>query len=64
MQIQLTIPSMACSSCAKTITNAVKAIDESAIVNADVQTKGVRVETGASEDAVKSAIAGAGYPVG
>jgi copper chaperone len=63
MQLHMTIPSMACSACAETITNAVKAVDGTAIVTADLKTKDVVVETAASEDAVKEAIVGAGYPV-
>lgn len=61
--LQLTVPSMACSACAETITKAVQTVDPAAIVNADPKTKVVQVETAASDQAVKEAIAAAGYPV-
>ncbi|MGJ3245873.1 MAG: heavy-metal-associated domain-containing protein [Elainellaceae cyanobacterium] len=61
--LQLSVPSMACSACADTISNAVHAIDPDAVVQADPKTKAVSVETSASDSAVKEAIANAGYPV-
>lgn len=63
MTLQLTVPSMACSACADTITKAVTAIDPAAKVDADPKTKRVVVETQHSETAVKEAITAAGYPV-
>lgn len=60
--LQFNVPSMACSACAETITKAVKSIDASAKVQADPKTKVVNVETQASDQAVKAAIAAAGYP--
>ena len=62
MTIKLKIPGMACSACAKNITNAVKAIDANANVEADVQTKIVNVDTQISETAIKEALVTAGYP--
>lgn len=63
MSLQLTVPNMACSDCSTTITNAIKAIDPNANVSADPKTKRVVVETQASEAAIKTAIADAGYTV-
>jgi copper chaperone len=63
MTLQLTVPSMACAACAETITQAIQAVDASATVEADPQTKRVAVETTAAEGAVKSAVEAAGYPV-
>jgi copper chaperone len=63
MTLQLTVPNMACSACANNITNAVKAVDANADVQADPQTKLVSVDTQASETAIKDALAAAGYPV-
>lgn len=63
MTLQLTVPNMACSACGTSITNAIKAIDETAIVEADPKTKLVKVETQASEAAIKEAIADAGYTI-
>ncbi|MEO3706794.1 heavy-metal-associated domain-containing protein [Trichormus azollae] len=62
MTIKLTVPGMACSACANNITNAVKAIDANANVEADLKTKLVNVDTQASETAIKQALVAAGYP--
>ncbi len=62
MTIKLTVPGMACSACANNITNAVKAIDANANVEADPKTKLVNVDTQASETAIKQALVAAGYP--
>lgn len=63
MKLQLNVPSMACGSCAKSITNAVKSVDHSAKVEADPKTKQVAVETTASETTIRAAIKGAGFAV-
>ncbi|HYX16295.1 MAG TPA: heavy-metal-associated domain-containing protein [Nostoc sp.] len=63
MTLQLTVPNMACSACANTITKALQAVDANASVQADPTTKLVSVETQASETAIKEALAAAGYPV-
>ena len=61
MTIQFKVPDMACDACAKTITQAILALDSQATIKADSQTKQVTVETQASESSVKEAIAAAGY---
>lgn len=61
MKLQLNVPNMACGSCAKTITNAVKSIDQNATVEADPKTKQVAVETNSPESAIRDAIKDAGY---
>jgi copper chaperone len=65
MTFQIKVPDMACAACVTTITNAVKAVDPSATVEADLQTKLVKVklEPQQSQTAVKDAIAAAGYTV-
>lgn len=63
MTLQLTVPNMACAACSETITNAIKAIDSTATVEAEPKTKQVNVETQASETAIKQAITAAGYTV-
>jgi copper chaperone len=63
MTLQLTVPSMACSACASTITQAVTAVDPTAKVEADPATKLVKIETQQPETQIKEAIAAAGYPV-
>jgi copper chaperone len=62
MTIKLTVPGMACSTCANNITNAVKAVDANAVIEADPKTKLVSVETQATETVIKEALVAAGYP--
>ncbi|MBD2666263.1 heavy metal transport/detoxification protein [Richelia sinica FACHB-800] len=62
MTIQLTVPGMACSTCANNITNAVKSLDANAHVEADPKTKLVNIDTQVSETAIKEALVAAGYP--
>ncbi|NJR39281.1 MAG: heavy-metal-associated domain-containing protein [Leptolyngbyaceae cyanobacterium CSU_1_4] len=64
MTFQFTVSNMACSACAETITQAITAIDPSAKVDANPQTKQVNVETQKPEAEIKQAIAAAGYTVG
>jgi copper chaperone len=59
--LQLNVSNMACSACAETITQAVTALDPTAKVKADLQTKEVSIETQVAEDLIKQAIATAGY---
>lgn len=63
MILQITVPNMACSACAETITQAVTAIDPTAKVEANPKTKQVNIETQGDEDVIKQAIAAAGYTV-
>jgi copper chaperone len=63
MALELTVPNMACSACGETITQAVKAIDPAAAVEANPKTKLVNIETQASEAAIKQAITDAGYTI-
>jgi copper chaperone len=61
MTLQLNVPNMACSACAETIANAITTLDPTAQVKANPQTKQVNIDTQISEDAVRQAIAAAGY---
>jgi len=61
MAIELKVPDMACDACVKTITEAIHDLDSQAIVNADVQTKEVKIETQVEESSMRDAIATAGY---
>ena len=62
MKLQLKVPNMTCGGCVSSITQAIKTVDASAIVQGDPQTKMVSVETQAPETAVKAALSKAGYP--
>ncbi|WP_008314401.1 heavy-metal-associated domain-containing protein [Leptolyngbya sp. PCC 6406] len=61
--LTLTIPDMACSACADTITQAVQALDPTATVTADPATKQVTIDTAVDSTQVTQAIAAAGYTV-
>jgi copper chaperone len=60
---ELQVEGMSCGGCVRSVTKAVQAVDGDARVEVDLASKKVRVETGASLDAVKSAISEAGYDV-
>ncbi|HEX8602250.1 MAG TPA: heavy-metal-associated domain-containing protein [Pseudoduganella sp.] len=60
---ELQVENMSCGHCVAAVTKAVKSIDGSAQVDVDLAGKGVKVQSGAALDAVKAAIADAGYPV-
>ena len=63
MTIQFKVPDMACGACAESIIKAVQEVDPQALVQADPETKQVKIETQVSESSVKNAIAEAGYTV-
>jgi copper chaperone len=56
------IPDMTCGHCVSTITKAIKALDASAGVTADLATGTLRVETSIPAAAVSRALDAAGYP--
>jgi len=60
---ELQVENMSCGHCVASVTKAVKAVDSGATVDIDLAGKKVKVDSGAALDAVKSAIAEAGYPV-
>lgn len=63
MNLELTVPNMACSACGETITKAIQALDSKAIVQTDPKTKVVKVTTEAAEAEIKQVITAAGYTV-
>jgi copper chaperone len=62
MTIELTLPDMTCGHCVKTVTQVVQQLDPAARVQADLPHHKVTVETSASADSVKAALAEEGYP--
>jgi copper chaperone len=60
---ELQVENMSCGHCVASVTKAVKALDGTARVDVDLASKQVKVQSGAPLDAVKAAIADAGYPV-
>ena len=63
MNLELSVPDLACSACVETVTKAVQGVDATAQVTADPKTKQVTVITNTSETAIKDAITTAGYTV-
>lgn len=59
--MQFHVERMACGGCAKTITDAIKAIDTSAKVETDTLTKTVTVETSVGSAEIGKALELAGY---
>jgi copper chaperone len=57
------VPDMHCEGCVRSVTGAVRDLDDKATVRADLQTRQVRVETTAPDEAVAAAIREAGFTV-
>jgi copper chaperone len=57
------VPDMTCSGCVRAVTNAVRDIDAAASVDADLETKQVRVTSSASADALAASVRDAGFTV-
>jgi copper chaperone len=60
---QLQVEEMSCGHCVASVTKAVEAVDAQASVEVDLASKQVKVQSGAPLEAVKAAIADAGFPV-
>jgi copper chaperone len=60
---ELQVEGMNCGGCVRSVTRSVQSIDSKARVDVDLAGRKVRIVSGASLDAVKSAITEAGYPV-
>ncbi|HEX3990626.1 MAG TPA: heavy-metal-associated domain-containing protein [Acetobacteraceae bacterium] len=60
---QFRIPDIHCDGCIRSLTGAVRDLDEHATLQVDLTTKLVRVETTADNDAVAEAIRDAGFTV-
>ena len=59
--IELTLPTMTCGHCVKTVTETVQRIDPSARVEADLPTHRVRIETSEPRERLAAALAEEGY---
>lgn len=71
MSLQLKVPKMTCSSCVKTVTNAIKTVDANANVQVDLKTKliivnpqtpEVTTRESIAELAIRESLAKVGYP--
>lgn len=61
--VQFHVAGMTCGGCARSVTNAVKGVDAGAVVNVDLATKLVAVDSTAAAFAIVNAIKAAGYDV-
>ncbi|TVQ06731.1 MAG: copper chaperone [Leptolyngbya sp. DLM2.Bin27] len=61
--LAVTVPDMACGACVTTITDAVKAVDPSAEVKTNLESKAVEINASVTADALTQAIQQAGYTV-
>lgn len=59
--IDLTLPTMTCGHCVKTVTATVQRVDPGARLQIDLATHRVQIETQAEEKAVREALAEEGY---
>jgi copper chaperone len=57
------VPDIHCDGCVRALTGAVRDLDDKATLQADLQSKEVRVESSASDEAVADAIRDAGFTV-
>lgn len=60
--MRFNVPDMTCGHCVATITKAIRTLDASAEVKADLGSRTVTVETSAPAPAVAKALEDAGYP--
>jgi copper chaperone len=60
--MELKIENMTCGGCARSITKAIQSVDPGARVEADPATRAIKVETTATEGALRHVLEEAGYP--
>ena len=61
---ELTLPTMTCGHCVSVVTKAIKQTDPQALVEIDLASHRVRVETIEDRETIESAVAEAGYVPG
>ena len=59
--IELTLPTMTCGHCVKTVTQTVQGLDAGATVDIDLALHRVRIESRSAAQEIKSALAEQGY---
>ncbi|MCE1251192.1 MAG: cation transporter [Comamonadaceae bacterium] len=63
MQYQFTVEGMTCGHCERAVVHAVREVDTEAVVQVDLATKQVTVESDAAREAIANAIQEEGYKV-
>ena len=59
--LELTLPAMTCGHCVGVVTQAIKQADPQAVVEIDLASHRVRVQTAQDRDAITAAVSDAGY---
>lgn len=59
--IELTLPTMTCGHCVKTVTETIRRVDAGAQVDVDLPTHRVRIESAQPADRFRTALADEGY---
>ena len=62
--LELTLPTMTCGHCVSVVTKAIKQADPRALVEIDLASHRVRVETTEGRETIEAAVAEAGYVPG
>lgn len=60
--IQFTLPDMTCGHCVKSVTRTVLQVDAGALVEIDLPSHAVKIESQQTADAFRKALADEGYP--
>ncbi|MBX3607895.1 MAG: heavy-metal-associated domain-containing protein [Piscinibacter sp.] len=60
--IELTLPTMTCGHCVRTVTSTVQKLDAQAQVQIDLPSHKVRIESTAPDEQIRTALAEEGYP--
>lgn len=60
--IEMTVPTMSCSHCVRTITETVRRVDAAATVEVDLDRQRVRIESTQPLERFAAALADEGYP--
>ena len=62
--LELTLPTMTCGHCVSVVTKAIKQTDPQALIEIDLASHRVRVETTEDRETIAAAVAEAGYVPG
>ena len=62
--LELTLPTMTCGHCVSVVTKAIQQTDPQALVEIDLASHRVRVDTTEDRETIESAVAEAGYAPG